>query len=96
MNGADPEITPEQINATIRAVQFYQFPGTTLTVCALTLCNGFHVVGGSACVSPDDFDVELGQQRALENARGAIWDLEGYLLCERQYRDRIGIPDERR
>jgi hypothetical protein len=56
------------------------FPGTTLTVCALTLRNGFHVVGESAAASPENFDAEIGKKIARDNARSKIWALEGYLL----------------
>jgi hypothetical protein len=56
------------------------FPNTTLTVCALTLKNGFHVVGESAAASPENFDQEIGRKIARDNARSKIWALEGYLL----------------
>ena len=75
-----PRLNPEHIDAQILAEQYYVFPGTTLTVCALTLRNGFHVVGESAAASPENFDAELGQKIARANARSKIWALEGYLL----------------
>ena len=58
--------------------QFHVFPGTTLTVCALTLQNGFTVVGESASASPENFDADLGRKIARDNARNKIWALEGY------------------
>ena len=75
-----PRLTPQLIDATILTEQFYVFPGTTLTVCALTLKNGFQVVGESAAASPDNFDQEIGRKIARDNARSKIWQLEGYLL----------------
>ena len=75
-----PRLTPAHIDAQILSEQFYVFPGTTLTVCALTLRNGFVVVGESAAASPENFDVEIGQKIARDNARNKIWALEGYLL----------------
>jgi hypothetical protein len=75
-----PRLNPQHIDDTIVAEQFYVFPGTTLTVCALTLRNGFHVVGESAAASPSNFDAELGKKIARDNARNKIWALEGYLL----------------
>lgn len=75
-----PRLTPELIDATIVSEAFYVFPGTTLTVCALTLRNGFQVVGESAAASPANFNKELGQKIARDNARAKIWALEGYLL----------------
>lgn len=75
-----PRLTPDHIDAQIVAEAFYVFPGTTLTVCALTLRNGFQVVGESAAASPANFNEELGRKIARDNARNKIWALEGYLL----------------
>lgn len=75
-----PRLTPALIDAQIVAEQFYVFPGTTLTVCALTLKNGFNVVGESAAASPSNFDQDIGRKIARENARQKIWALEGYAL----------------
>jgi hypothetical protein len=75
-----PRITPQMIDNTIVAADFHVFPGTTLTVCALTLRNGFIVVGESAASSPENFDAELGRKIARDNARNKIWALEGYRL----------------
>lgn len=51
-----------------------------LTICVLTLKNGYTVVGKSACASPENYDAELGGKIAREDARKQIWALEGYLL----------------
>lgn len=75
-----PRLNPAHIDAQIVTEQFYVFPGTVLTVCALTLRNGFNVVGESAPASPENFDAELGKKIARDNARNKIWALEGYLL----------------
>lgn len=75
-----PRLTPAHIDDQIVSEAFYVFPGTTLTVCALTLRNGFHVTGESAAASPTNFDEEIGRKIARDNARGKIWALEGYLL----------------
>ena len=75
-----PRLTPENIDAQIVGEAFHVFPGTTLTVCALTLRNGFQVVGESAAASPANFNEEIGRTVARENARRQIWKLEGYLL----------------
>jgi Phage protein (N4 Gp49/phage Sf6 gene 66) family len=75
-----PRLTPDHIDEQIRAVAFHRFPGTTTTVCLLTLRNGFGAVGHSACVSEENFDEAIGQKIAFNNARDKIWELEGYLL----------------
>jgi hypothetical protein len=78
-----PRLTPDRIDEAIISEQYYVFPNTTLTVCALTLRNGFVVVGESAAASPANFDRDIGRKIARENARNRIWPLEGYLLRER-------------
>lgn len=78
-----PRVTPGQIDATIVQEQYHVFPGSQLTVCCLTLRNGFTVTGESACASPENFDAELGCRIARDRARAKIWALEGYLLRER-------------
>lgn len=78
-----PRLTPQHIDEQIAGEAFHVFPGTTLTVCALTLRNGFQVVGESAAASPENFDAEIGRKIARDNARSKIWALEGYLLKSR-------------
>lgn len=78
-----PRVTPEQVDAQIVGEAFYVFPGTTLTICALTLRNGFIVTGESASASPENFDEAIGRRIARDNARSKIWALEGYWLRSR-------------
>ena len=75
-----PRITPADIDGQIADIQFHVFPGKTLTVCALTLQNGFVVTGESATASPDNFDEQIGKDIAFKNAREKIWAFEGYTL----------------
>lgn len=78
-----PRLNPDLIDSKIVKEEYYVFPGTTLTVCCLTLKNGYNVTGESAAVSPENFNEAVGQQIARWNAREKIWALEGYLLRER-------------
>ena len=75
-----PRLNPDMIDAAIASEQYHVFPGTTMTVCALTLRNGYIVTGESAAASPENFDKEIGRKIARDNARNKIWALEGYLL----------------
>ena len=78
-----PRLTPDAIDAAIAGEQYHVFEGTTLTVCCLTLNNGYTVTGESAAASPENFDREIGQKIARQNAREKIWGLEGYLLRQK-------------
>jgi len=75
-----PRLSPTMISETIIAEQYYVFPGTVMTVCCLTLRNGFNVVGTSAPASPENFNEEIGRKIAKDKAQEQIWALEGYLL----------------
>lgn len=58
----------------------YEMSLDLLTFCVLVLKNGFMVTGESACVSPENFDVELGKSIAREKAIEKVWPLMGYQL----------------
>jgi len=78
-----PRVTMEHIDSIIVGEDYHVFDETTVTVCLLKLRNGFTVTGESACVSIDNFDIELGKKIARDNAKNKIWALEGYLLREK-------------
>ena len=78
-----PRLTPDMIDAVIKDEDYHVFDKTCLTVCCLTLQNGFTVTGESACASPENFDAEIGRKIARNNARDKIWALEGYLLKQK-------------
>jgi len=73
-----PRITPERVAAVIKDTTY--FVHGTLTICVITLANGFTVTGESACASPENFDEKIGEELAFAQARNKIWQLEGYLL----------------
>ena len=87
-----PRITPADIEANIAFEHYFvasQAPLPThaypkaldlLTFCVLVLRNGFTVTGESACVSPENFDAEIGRKIARENAINKIGPLMGYEL----------------
>jgi hypothetical protein len=83
-----PRLTPDYIDSCIFGAQFWVPDGTTTTICAMKLNNGFIVVGSSACASPENFDAEIGKNIAYDNAREQIWALEGYILCDSIWRSK--------
>lgn len=56
-----------------------------VTVCFLVLHNGFVLVGTSACVSLENFNLETGRRFAKEDALAKAWPIEGYLLTEKLF-----------
>jgi hypothetical protein len=51
-----------------------------LTICVITLQNGFTVLGQSACASPENFNQDIGNRLAFEDAKNKIWAFMGYAL----------------
>lgn len=54
-----------------------------LTLCVLTLDNGFTVLGESACASPENFDSDVGRRIARADAVRKVWPLLGFALKTR-------------
>ncbi len=80
-----PRVTPGDIDKVIADETFTILPSGKCMVCEITLKNGFTVRGESACVSKENFDIEIGKQISKENAMGKVWALEGYLLQEKVF-----------
>lgn len=54
-----------------------------LTLCAITMKNGFTVIGKSAPASPANFNRDLGRKFAYEDAVRQIWPLMGFALRDK-------------
>jgi len=78
-----PRITPALIDGAIVGEEYHVFDAAQLTICVLTLKNGFTVTGESACASPENFDAAIGESIARGNARDKIWPLLGFLLMDK-------------
>ena len=75
-----PRITPELVDAEITDAQYWRVPDTTVTVCALTLKNGFVLIGKSGAASYENFNEGIGKSVAYDNARDQVWQLLGFRL----------------
>ena len=75
-----PRVTPADVADEIVSETYTVLPSGRVTVCELTLKNGFTVRGESAVVFIENFDVEIGRRVAKENATREVWQLLGYAL----------------
>lgn len=78
-----PRVTEESIKAKIADVAYYMPGEKHLTVCVITMKNGFSFTGTAAPADARNFDAEVGKRYAYEDAFKKIWSHEGYLLRER-------------
>lgn len=76
-------VTPDHINSLIVATDYFYHD--LLTICVLTLTNGFKVTGESSCVAVENYNRDLGESIAKANASEKIWALEGYLLRQTRF-----------
>lgn len=95
LNG--PRVKPEHIEALMASVKVYtqRIEPTCSTIALAVLPSGFTVgIGHSACVDPSNFNAEIGERVARENAlaqaRNKLWELEGYLLKHELTRAQYG------
>ena len=61
-----------------------------MTICVLKVDNGFVLVGKTAPADPENYDADLGEKFAKEDAIRQMWVLEGYALRERMFHDAAG------
>ena len=100
-----PRVTPDDIEENIIAQHFFTAAEGSkaaapqqpvheslrlLTFCVLVLKNGFIVTGESACVSPENFNAEIGREIARSKAIEKVWPLMGYELKTKLTQDGPG------
>lgn len=73
-----PRVSKVMVDANVKKVD-HIYHGL-LTICVITLQNGFTVTGESACASPENYRKETGEKISYENAYDKIWALMGYEL----------------
>jgi len=89
-----PKVTKDYIETRIKKTDYLVLPDSTVTLCNITLNNGYSVRGESACVDPRNFNVEIGKGLAYKQAFDRLWPLEGYLLAERRYQESMPQPPQ--
>lgn len=75
-------VTKEYIESRIGGTEFHRL-GETVTVCQITLDNGYSVRGESACVNPENYNQQIGEKIAFDNAFRQLWPLFGFMLAEK-------------
>ncbi len=88
-----PRLTPALIDSKVKDTEYTTMADKTV-VCCMTLQNGFTIVRDSAAVSKENMDFEIGSGIAFNKCREKIWELEGYLLREKQYQLKLLTPLE--
>jgi hypothetical protein len=58
--------------------QSFQKMGEKMTVCLITLNNGFEIIGTSGCADPSKFDYEIGCHYALVDALNKLGQFDTF------------------
>ena len=80
-----PSITDAHVENSIESENYLRLPGTNVTICCITMRNGFTVIGQAHCVSAENFDRLVGQNIARRDATNQIWGYLGYVLKDKLY-----------
>lgn len=89
--GDDNRVTLQSILDKIVDKAFYRVSSQgpdengLMTRCILTMRNGFLIDGYSACQTREQFDKDLGEQLAFDNAVRDVYKLEAYLAMEKRF-----------
>lgn len=76
-----PTITEEDIAAIMEHSEFQI--NTVFDKCTIVSCrlpNGFVITESSACVSPENYDEDMGAEICFDKIADKIWELEAYRL----------------
>jgi len=76
-----PRVTKDSITNKIASIEYLR--RDIMTLCFITMKNGYISHGVTVPASPENFDEEIGKHYSYENAFRPLWQLEGYLLRER-------------
>lgn len=87
-----PKVTQERIDEIIKnskVVINTVFDKCTIVSCQLP--NGFVITESSACVSPENYDEDMGVDICLNKIENKLWELEGYRLQQELFEE-YGSP----
>jgi hypothetical protein len=96
-NSPSPDrVTEEYMNSRIEDCSFTRISDGTMTICVINLDNGFQVIGKSACADPDNYNKDIGQKIAYDNAFRELWPLFGFLLKEKLHLAKLYTTGEKK
>lgn len=82
-------VKTEDIEKLLAACKFQYFHKVfdKVTVVIAKLPNGFTITESSGCVNPDNYSYEIGEENCKQRIKQRLWELEGYALQDRIYRE---------
>lgn len=88
-----PTVTKEMIERIINNSEIeVQTIHDKCTIVSCKLPNGFIIVESSACVSPENYDKDMGVEICMDRIIDKVWELEGYKLQSELYEKETKCP----
>ena len=84
------KITKEFLEAQI-AKRHFIMATETKTICIITTPSGFTFLGEADCVSPANFNQDIGREIAFQDAFAKMWMPYGFALAQRLYEAKLGV-----
>lgn len=88
------KLTKEFLVQQIRAQSYTVIGDKKITHCTLTVLNGFTFTGEAACVDVNNYNKEIGEEIAFENAFDKMWACYGFALAQHLYEHPELIPND--
>ena len=86
------KLTKEFLESEIERAEYNRMT-STITHCTIVTKSGFTFTGESACVDPNNYNKELGEKYAYENAFEKMWMPYGFwlhkALAETDYQSKL-------
>lgn len=77
-----PYINDEIVDGMIREKHFWLVPGTSTTICAIVLKNGYTVFDSAACIDSRNYQKEIAERLAFSKARDKVFRLAAFAYCD--------------
>ena len=84
------KITKEFLESQIDDIKYTQM-NDRLTHCLITTKSGFLFSGESVVIDPSNFDKELGEKYAYEEAFNSMWEPYGFWLHGQLTKEKLGV-----
>lgn len=82
-----PRVTEAEVLGSIANKEFIKVNEGTLTICVLTLHNGWQVTGESACADLRNYKQDVGERISYDNAVKKIWAFLGFVLRDKLHNE---------
>jgi hypothetical protein len=77
-----PIITPEFLESLVARIEWHLFDGTRTIACALTLGNGFSVIGLAHALPTTEFNPRIGSDLAKADAFRKLAEIVGFVVAD--------------